>query len=302
MASVDSSGNVKGLKAGIAIVTVTTNDGKKTATCIIKVGMSSNISKKYEGSTIKYYVDEVASKYILSYIWVSNANKQFKFGHPNPIGAEKPVKDIIADEISKFGLSKKAIIAVNGSDICNNRFHSDCVQRNPSWEGTIISPSVIIDGEIKRTATASSYIPNGYYVNWGVGQSNTLKFYGGRVAASNMLSAGIKNNGYFGPVLIENGNINTNYSLWPSNSALRTAICQMDSNNFIILTAKSGMTIKELQGTFNALGCTNALNIDGGGSVTLGYKLPSNSGLNLIKYSEGSYGRSLADSVYFYGD
>lgn len=45
VATVDSTGKVTGLKAGIAIITATTVDGGKTATCNVNVNSNSNVPK-----------------------------------------------------------------------------------------------------------------------------------------------------------------------------------------------------------------------------------------------------------------
>lgn len=50
-ATVDSSGNVKGIKAGTAVITVTTKDGSKKATCVVTVAKTS-------ADVISYEVDE----------------------------------------------------------------------------------------------------------------------------------------------------------------------------------------------------------------------------------------------------
>ncbi len=298
--SVDN-GTVKALKTGTATITAKSSDGRKKATAFV-VATTSNLSIRYDGSTIKYSVDNgISSKYILSYIWVSDAYKQFKIGHPE-LGTLAPVKDIITNEIRKNNFSSKAIIAVNGSDICTERFHPECVQANPTWKNTTISPILIVDGTVIRKGE-KSWIPNGFYTNWSINKNSVLSFYGSccEGVANNMINDGVKNNGFFGPVLIKNSSLQNVDS---TSSAQRTGLCQIDKYNYVILTTQSGqsMNYSEMQNVFKSIGCTNALNIDGGGSVTLGYKLPSTSSLNLIRYNEGSYGRSLADSVYFVGN
>ena len=109
----------------------------------------------------------------------------------------------------------------------------------------------------------------------------------------------------FGPALITNGTIVVNASSevnQSSSSNPRTAIGQIDVGHYVCivsdgrLTNEAGLSLLELAEEFDALGCTQAYNFDGGGSSTMWFhgriiNQPVNSGSTISE-------RSVSDCVY----
>ena len=107
-----------------------------------------------------------------------------------------------------------------------------------------------------------------------------------RTDAESLLAEGVWNTLSFGPVLIENGVIRTDYTgIWIDtnfgNRTIeranpRTGIGLIDENHFVFIVADGrskgysrGLTLTEFALIFADLGCTEAYNIDGGGSSAM---------------------------------
>jgi len=109
----------------------------------------------------------------------------------------------------------------------------------------------------------------------------------------------------FGPALIKDGAIAVNSSSevnQSSSSNPRTAIGQIAIGHYVCivsdgrLTNEAGLSLLELAEEFDALGCTQAYNLDGGGSSTMWFNgriinQPVNSGSTISE-------RSVSDCVY----
>lgn len=90
---------------------------------------------------------------------------------------------------------------------------------------------------------------------------------------------------------IENSNIATVYN------AYRQGICQVNNNNFIVVSSKSGKTksTKAFGELLKSLGCKTAFNLDGGGSHAMLYKPSNTSSVKILTGNE----RSLSTVMYF---
>lgn len=109
----------------------------------------------------------------------------------------------------------------------------------------------------------------------------------------------------FGPALIINGQLAVNASSevnQSSSSNPRTAIGQIAVGHYVCivsdgrLTNEAGLSLLELAQEFQTLGCTQAYNLDGGGSATMWFNgriinQPVNSGSTISE-------RSVSDCVY----
>ena len=71
-------------------------------------------------------------------------------------------------------------------------------------------------------------------------------------------------------------------------NALRQALCQIDTNNYVLVTSGSGRTKNtvELAKMMKNLGCKTAFNIDGGGSTSLLFKKAGTSSISVLKRSD----------------
>lgn len=80
----------------------------------------------------------------------------------------------------------------------------------------------------------------------------------------------------FGPVLVEDGTALTSFSSRISSANPRTAIGYVEPGHYVFITVdgrqagySSGMTLKQLAETMEALGCQVAYNLDGGQTSTM---------------------------------
>lgn len=98
----------------------------------------------------------------------------------------------------------------------------------------------------------------------------------GKVSGAALIGDGIIQSYSFGPVLVYESKLNTNYTTKVSKSANpRTAIGQISPLHYIFIVAdgrsneSNGMTLTQLAQEFVDRGATIAYNLDGGGSSTM---------------------------------
>ena len=233
------------------------------------------------------------------YAWMKEPNKQIKSGlGGNPSGLRK-VNDILNSEISNNGLSSKGLIAVNASFFTSYNFDSYLYDYDKAWRNTQIGPVSFYNGKVLRDFTKyQTKISRGFDL-LGVTKDNQLKKYtikgysslnDAQKVIQKMKDDGIQNSFSFQPVLIDKGVV----KVGNSEKASRSAICQIDNNNFILYSSRSLITLgTEAQALANS-GCVTAFNLDGGGSRN-GYYKKGNSGLQSLTVTS----REVADVIYF---
>ncbi|GAP15689.1 hypothetical protein LARV_03481 [Longilinea arvoryzae] len=168
----------------------------------------------------------------------------------------------ITEYTSVIAAENNAIFAVNGDYY---GFRTDGIQ---------IRNGVIYRDEPARTGLA-------FYLD------GSMKIYDEtQTSAEELLAAGVWNTLSFGPALLENsqiaanlGNVEIdtnfgNHSIQGSNP--RTGVGMISANHFVFVVVDGrspgysrGVTLAEFAGIFQSLGCTDAYNIDGGGSSTM---------------------------------
>lgn len=213
-------------------------------------GISITIQKITSGSgknTITYFVADVM---ITDAAQLQSAFANDQFGRN------------IIEYTSTIAEDNNAIFAINGDYY---GFRTD---------GIIIRNGVIYRDTPARTGLA-------FYLD------GTMKVYDEtRTTAEELLAEGVWNTLSFGPALLVDGtppaNLTTvevdhnfgNHSI--QGNQPRTAIGMVDANHFIFIVVDGrssgysrGMTLTELAQVFKDLGCTQAYNIDGGGSSTM---------------------------------
>ncbi|PRR81853.1 phosphodiester glycosidase family protein [Clostridium vincentii] len=106
------------------------------------------------------------------------------------------------------------------------------------------------------------------------------------VSSEELVSSGVTDTLSFGPVLIQDGAITSDFENVTvdsnfgnrsiQNSNPRTGIGMIDANHYIFIVVdgrskgySKGMTLTEFAEVFDELGCTEAYNLDGGGSSTM---------------------------------
>jgi exopolysaccharide biosynthesis protein len=125
----------------------------------------------------------------------------------------------------------------------------------------------------------------------------------GSVSGEDVLGSGVLHSYSFGPVLVDQGEIQSLKSNYAAKKNPRTAIGMIESNHFVIVVADGrtsqspGLTMKELAQTFVDLGATFAYNLDGGGSSALWFQ---NKIVNKPTFDGTKFGeRAVSDALTF---
>lgn len=209
-----------------------------------------SITKKEQGSSndkITYYIADVTLKNMSS---LKSAFAQNKFGRN------------IVENTSSIAKDNNAVFAINGDYY---GFREDGI--------------VIRNGTIYRDISAREGV--GFFYD------GTMKVYDEtKTNANELLSSGAVNTFSFGPSLLKNGESITNFdnvkidnnvgnrSIQNSNPRTGIGIISPYHYVFVVVDGRSpgyskGMTLNEFSKLFEDLGCTDAYNIDGGGSSTM---------------------------------
>ncbi len=322
-----SNGKVTAKKAGSAKITVKTEDGEKTATCTVTVKekeaatakpiVPSSSIYKYEGTTLKYYVTKT-NRYYLTYIWMQDPYNQIRKLEANTAKYGKVLKD--SEITGNYKLNRSNVGEMMSGYISHNIIPTSkaAIGYNASGfyvQGAWNPPSayynnrssswfVLHDGIITRNRTDDNTNTNSLMV--GIDKNGNLKVYDGgvskaeRQAFNKVIAAdGTKNTWSFAPEIVKDGK----QKIWGSSeTAKRQGICQVNSNNYIMMTVIGSMKIDDVGATFASLGCKSGFNLDGGGSTQMFIKNPGSSTVNKIVCSDGSSHtscRSIVEGIYF---
>lgn len=313
-----NGGLVTGIKDGSAIITVSCDGVTSQANIVVKSTESpivpTSATYKYEGSTLKYYVQN-NYRYYLTYIWMEDPYNQIKKLDSNTAQygtiltddqlngktlVRKNVGEMVNLYVSKGLISaSKGLIAFNASG-----FYVKGAWEPPSDYYNLRSDSwlVLNDGKVTRNRMTDGARTRTII---GISATGDLKIYPTKqdvnyrqIIYNAIMNDKVKNTFSFSPELVKNG-----VSVSSGNvGAQRQAICQVNSNNYIMLTTMYNMTIGELGPIFVKLGCQTAFNLDGGGSTSLFYKKAGTSTSTKIKCSDGTNGgtcRSIIEGIYF---
>ncbi len=243
----------------------------------------------------------------------------------NEINGNNP---ILGEKITN--LRNKGLIAINASPMINQTSFGDSCP--DLWNGTARIPIKIHDGvEIRnsikphevREKEGSNNEKTSNIHTYILGSDGKLRFfdkfawasegssnYNAALDQNNTLYNTIKsyNPRYtfgFAPPLVEYGKAHqlstgTSTSFYNANLK-RQSLCQVDDNNFIIITTtdNGGLYISALTNIMLKYNCVTGVNLDGGGSTSLFYKKnsynTSNAGLNNLVTSN----RQNAEMLYF---
>ncbi len=264
-----SGGIVRGISSGTTTITASSNNGKK-ATCTIKIEHLYIITEdskynsystvaNYNSSTLKYKIINANGQDVVL-IWASDPINQMNgaLASPNAKGTAS-AESMLNSVLTSVG-SNKGLVAVNAS------FFSS----GSPWGGVVLNKGKIV----KNEGVSAGVI--------GIDSSGKLKIYNKETATS-LQSKGIRNTF----VISSQTRIDNSGEI-----ANRTQICQLDNNNFAILSGSG--TVKGCGNQLmNLTGCTDAFNLDGGGSRKLYYK----NGGSLTRRFGGD--RQLPDMLYF---
>ena len=133
----------------------------------------------------------------------------------------------------------------------------------------------------------------------GILPSGKLKYYENN-KYSDVINDGVKDTFTFGPTLIKDGKKYTQAVGKPRQSyngsaAKRTAIGQIDENNYVIIVTASAAKLTEMANFGLTLDCNFLYNLDGGGSSTLWFRNAKSGKGTQVKSSS----RGVGDALYF---
>lgn len=267
------------------------------------VKKKGNIIANYSSDTLKYWVEKPTATYTITHVWVKDSYSQMKVAVNEKIGTLETANTILNREVTKY--PTKGMIAINASAFVKS-LTNPLVKYNDAWKNSTNAPIIIVDGEILRNFTGLS-LPSTLYPVYGIksnGYIDSFTFDGGSSSISKnkktldtMKESGIMYTFSFNPVLVINNKSMVNMT----SKNIRQGLCQIDRNNFVIITnvnpitkRTKGMSFQELANEMVKLNCKFGINLDGGGSVNLYYKNKS-ADLKAIKNSN----RKIADVIYF---
>ena len=262
----------------------------------------NNIIEKYDSKTLKYTVEK-HENYVIAHIWVLDAYNQFKIGNtPTYQKLEKAIK-ILDNEIKKNDYIDKGMYIINASGFVNYTFDREFYEVIREWENTSVTPIIINDNRVIRDFTGLKMIDSPYYV-YGLKRDGYFGYYkfedGSNIELNTIIKNQIINDGVrytfgFAPIIIDNYKIVDT----SDDKDIRQAICQVDLNNFIIISNTSnnrnlGFSMEELGEYFASEKCFYAFNLDGGGSNNNYYKFNNDEiyGINISS-------REISDILYF---
>lgn len=279
IATVNSNGEVFGIRSGDAIITATSSNGK-VASCKVKVNQFVTEANDYyeppinvsgANSVASCQSDSLRYNIInyngddLAFIWLKHPARQLNNALATGNGSGKASADaILQNEINRYGYQNKCMIAANASFF------------NMS-SGSILANVIISKGNVVRN--------NGYATVIGVTSEGYLNEYVNKPISS------LQNDG----VMTTFGHSNR---LYPQNDSSndktnRTVICQINKNNFVLISG-SGVPEKMVYDLNKVINISACYNLDGGGSRKLYYKTQNSS---MIKRFGGT--RAIPDMIYF---
>lgn len=263
---------------------------------------NQNIVASFNSESLKYWIEKPNSLYTISHIWARDPYGQMKTAIPNSFGTLDTTKNILEKEINSNSYQNKGLIAVNASGFTSKDFDSYYFKKIPGYKNTSLAPIVIVNGKILRDFT-DQLLPFERIMTYGLKKDGYLAYYDfkkdsisfNQQLKEKIISDGVKYTIGFTPVLVENGQV----AVSNSSPNLRQAICQINKNNFIIVTnttsnRNQGLGFLGTAKLMKQLNCRIGLNLDGGGSINMFYK-GNNSTISSIKTSS----RQVADILYF---
>lgn len=264
------------------VILVDKAGNKTTVECFVSRDYKDPIKPK-DGEPVRYKDETNSLKtyiiskdgYFLTRIWMKDPYLQVRKELISGGSTQVP-KSLVEQAIGKYNLSKKLVIGANASGIClKNTYYPDMVNRDPSYNLSEPSEYNVYNGKVIRDGLGAV---GGEAIYW-INANNELKYSNSLVSKpveerkafwKDAYEHGIRNTMAFSPVLVENGQAK---ETWNDYYALRQGFCQLDENNFILVTSGSRRwNLPDFANFMQSLGCQTAVNFDGGGSVALLYK------------------------------
>lgn len=272
----------------------------------IKPGSGEKIVKQGETDTLKVYITK-KSGYYITRIWAYDPYHQLnKFDSPEYGKNLYRPKTLLEKARSKYNLNNQLILGFNASAFyLKDTYDASEVSKYSKYNKTSVGTIVITNGVVIRNAYNKAYKTR--FIA-GVDKNNKLRVFTDKKASSKaeieakkawaneVIASGIRNTFTHASILIENGkksNVTTSMPS-PSTRKNRQAICQVNDNNFVLITGDN-LNRSDLQNIMLSLKCQTGTNLDGGGSIALFFQAK---GTNTINTIIGN-GRSLTEVAYF---
>ena len=250
---------------------------------------ASSIIRTANSDTLRVSIEK-KSGYYVTRMWIRNPITQIgKITTPGWRKYFETLATMTNREITKKCLTGKTVLAINASG-----WHTPDVDHRAGHDYTSYGTFVMTNGSvIKNMNTDTGYPAHGYYVINGSGNLEVFKDIKTNRSTlyKEITSSGTKNTFAFRlGAIVDNYQVTTT----DGSSATRQMFCQIDKNNFVILTVYSSSSIRNGATILKNLGCRIAVNLDGGSSTGLAFK---QSGANLMSVIYGG-GRKIADVLY----
>ncbi len=280
--SVDANGLLAAINPGTANVSVTTANGKR-AVCKVTVNSGSgatgvgNVVFQQDTDTLKVKIVDDHGM-ILAYVWAADPVHQLRKFYMNA-----KTEDIMKAAVANNGLKDKLVIGFNCSPPCNDKYCSGW-NKHSRYRLKEPSPLLITNGEVLANEPNDVYA--GMYIYWmdGAGwlhaTDRTLDQYTvdeRRSLYQSIIDSGASNTAIWRPILIRD------YQPVPFTEKFlkktgwrqkKHALCQIDANNFIVVTSsnKGLMDYPQFQRYLLGLGVRTAIEFDAGASSSFMYK------------------------------
>lgn len=264
--------------------------------------LGGTIIKQEDTDTLKVTIRKVNS-YYLTQVWVKDPYNQLnKYDSPQYGRNLYKPGTLLSYAVSQRGLSNKLVVGFNASGFyLRDTYDAASVNYYAPYDRTSVGTLVITNGQVVRNAYDKAY--KTWYIA-GVDSSGQLNIYtdentkdvNAKQAWAASVISSVRNTFTFASPLVINGaasNITTSMPS-PGASLNRQAICQIDKNNFILITG-SNLSRNDLINIMLQAKCKTGTNFDGGGSIALLYKSKNSNNIEAIIGN----GRSLTEVGYF---
>lgn len=263
---------------------------------------AGTLVKSEETSTLKVYIYKNGGYYVTQ-VWAANPYQQLnKYDSPQYGKALYVPGALMRKAMEEQGLSSKLMVGFNASGFyLRNVYDAASVNAYSAYDKTSVGTLVITNGQVVRNAY--THAVKTWYIA-GVDQSNRLRIFedqknsdaSAKKAWSESVIGTVRNTFTFASPLVVNGqasNITTSMPS-PGYGVKRQAMCQIDSNNFILITGPN-LSRQNLIDIMLGLHCQTGTNFDGGGSIALLFKSRSSNKIETIIGNN----RSLTEVGYF---
>ncbi|MEG0826444.1 MAG: Ig-like domain-containing protein, partial [Bacilli bacterium] len=290
--SVDSNGTITAINPGKTIVAAIATNGMIARTKVkvqfppINPSGNAKIIGKMYSDTLRVTFEKPMD-YHVTRIWLAEPGQQI---HKTGGIGLRTVPDQINSAIVENNLGDKIVVATNGSGFHSSRFDSDKRYNNSSMGKLIITDGEVLRNEPNYEERVST--PYYYYLFDEDGTLNVA--IGNKESTLNkIINDNTVNTFAFYPVFMYNYEP---WAIWNTGTARRQGLCQIDANNYAIVTTGMNGTLPLINNVFKYLGCKTGVNLDGGGSTALIFK-------NRGQQSPGTIivggRREVGDALYF---